>query len=169
MNEQQPRLYRNALGRFTTGVTIVTALDGCSNPVGLTVSSFNSVSLDPPLVGWNLGRKSSALRDFEQAGHFAVHILSEDQAELCARFTGAREHRFDKLDWSSGFGGAPLIAGALAVFECSIHARHDGGDHLIILGRVERFTQREGRPLVYFQGRYGAASDILNLPASEQI
>jgi flavin reductase (DIM6/NTAB) family NADH-FMN oxidoreductase RutF len=169
LNEQQPRLYRTALGRFATGVTIVTALDGRSNPVGLTVSSFNSVSLDPPLVGWNLGRKSSALKDFEQAGHFVVHVLSEDQAVLCTQFTGARERRFDKLDWSSGLGGAPLIAGALAVFECSTHARHDGGDHLIILGRVERFTQREGRPLVYFQGRYGAAADILERTPSEQV
>ena len=146
------RSLRNAFGRFATGVTIVTTQtpDG---PLGITANSFSSVSLDPPLVMWGIGRHSSRFAAFAECRHFAIHILAIEQHDLCWRF--ARSGRdFSGLDLTFNDEGAPLLAGALARFECKTANRFTGGDHEMLLGRVLRMTAREGEPMVFSAGRY---------------
>ncbi len=147
------RAFRDALGRFATGVCVITTKtkDG---PMGITANSFAAVSLDPPLVLWSPARASRRFPHFETAEHYAIHILGEDQRGLCERFT-LRDPNFDGLDWSDGPGGAPQIAGCLARFDCERVAAHDGGDHLIIVGRVTRAEYRDGAPLLFSGGQYG--------------
>lgn len=146
--------FRNALGRFATGVTIVTTLDAAGRPVGLTANSFNSVSLDPPLVLWSLARRSANLPAFEAAGRFAVNVLAADQRDLSDRFARPVEDRFAGVDWQAGAAGIPVLAGATACFECTTDNRIDGGDHVIFLGRVDRFHHADREPLIYHAGRY---------------
>jgi flavin reductase (DIM6/NTAB) family NADH-FMN oxidoreductase RutF len=144
---------RSALGHFATGVTIVTAaLDG-RPATGLAVSSFNAVSLDPPLVLWSLRRASRSLPVLREAGGFVVNVLGDHQHDLIARFAGGPHDRFDGLDWAPGRHGGPVIRGAIAHFECALHAEHDGGDHVILIGRVLAHAAEDGRPLVYWRGR----------------
>ncbi len=147
------RAFRDALGRFATGVTVVTTA-GPEGPVGFTANSFASVSLDPPLVLWSPARASARFAVFAQARHFAIHILAEEEAGLCARFA-RRGAGFDGLDHRFSPEGIPLIPGTLARYECIQHATHDGGDHLVILGRVLRYHARDGAPLLFSQGGYG--------------
>ncbi|MGD8428859.1 MAG: flavin reductase family protein [Ectothiorhodospiraceae bacterium] len=151
------RALRNALGTFATGVTIVTARGGDGAPVGLTVNSFSSVSMDPPLVLWNLSRQSPSLAAFRDSSHFAVNVLAAEQADVSTRFATPANDRFAGLVWWEGRGGAPLIAGCVSHFECRRYGLHDGGDHLIVLGEVERFTRSERDPLVFVGGRYRRA------------
>ena len=147
------RAFRDALGRFATGVTIVTCTDQ-SGPLGITANSFASVSLDPPLVLWSPARASKRFAAFEAARHFAIHILSDTQAALCSTFaTNGRD--FSALDWCAGEQGVPLIEDCLARFECSRHAVHEGGDHAIIVGRVETAQIGPGEPLLFSKGAYG--------------
>jgi flavin reductase (DIM6/NTAB) family NADH-FMN oxidoreductase RutF len=147
------RALRTALGCFATGVTIVTAaLDG-RPATGLAVSSFNAVSLDPPLVLWSLRRASRSLPVLREAGGFVVNVLGDHQHDLIARFAGGSHERFDGLDWVPGRHGGPVIRGAIAHFECALHAEHDGGDHVILIGRVLAHAAADGRPLVYWRGR----------------
>lgn len=148
---------RQALRRFATGVTIVTARRDDGAPIGLTVNSFGSVSLDPPLVLWNLSRASPNLRAFQLAEHFAINLLSHHQMELARRFAAPHPDRFASLTWQEGLGGAPVIDGSAAVFECSRFAEYPGGDHVIFLGRVDRLTTADHRPLVFFDGGFHAA------------
>jgi flavin reductase (DIM6/NTAB) family NADH-FMN oxidoreductase RutF len=147
---------RGALGRFATGVTIITARDFDGGPVGFTANSFNSVSLDPPLILWSLARTSPRLGAYRAAEHYAVNILSADQSELALAFAGKAEDRFDAVAWSEGMGGAPVLDGALAVFECAHEAVYPAGDHELFIGRVVRCTISEGAPLTYFAGRFGS-------------
>lgn len=147
------RDFRDALGRFATGVTIVTTM-GPQGPLGFTANSFASVSLDPPLVLWSPARASSRFAAFAAAGHYAIHVLALDQHPLITRF-GRGGPGFDGLDHATNAEGVPLLPGALARFECRQQSTHDGGDHLIILGRVLRFALRDGAPLVFSQGAYG--------------
>lgn len=151
-----PRPYRDALGRYATGVAVVTAREaGGGGPVGITVNSFASVSLDPPLVLWSAARASLRHAHFSVAGAFAIHVLAADQAELAARFSrnGAD---FAGIAYSLSETGVPLLANTLARFECVTETRHEGGDHTIILGRVTRFAAGPAAPpLVFAQGRYG--------------
>lgn len=151
-----PRAYRDALGRFVTGVTVVTAREaGDGGPVGITVNSFASVSLDPPLVLWSAARSSLRHAHFSEAPAFSIHVLAAGQADLAARFT-RRGEGFDGLDFSVNELGVPLLPGVLARFDCLAEARHQGGDHTIIIGRVMRFAAlMGGEPLVFAQGRYG--------------
>ncbi|MGK9052761.1 flavin reductase family protein [Neorhizobium petrolearium] len=147
------RHYRNALGTFTTGVAVVTARrpDG---PIGMTVNSFTSVSLDPPLILWSPAKSSSRHRAFTAASHFVIHVLSAEQDRLSARFTrnGAG---FEGLDWIENMEGVPVIPGTLARFECERSDLHDAGDHTLILGRVLRAAHREGDPLCFSRGTFG--------------
>jgi flavin reductase (DIM6/NTAB) family NADH-FMN oxidoreductase RutF len=152
--------FRAALGRFVTGVTVVTALDGAGRPVGLTVNSFNSVSLDPPLILWSIDRRGSFFDAFAQAPRFAVNVLSVAQKELARRFAGNPAERFDGVACEPGLAGIPLIPDCIAWFECSTRQRVDGGDHLILVGLVERFAQSPGQELLYFGGSYGAAQAL---------
>lgn len=148
------RALRDALGQFATGVTIVTTLDAAGRPVGLTANSFTSVSLEPPLVLWTLSRRSASLAAFQDAGRFAVSVLSADQHALCRRFAqrGATD-RFDGVALAPSASGLPLIAGALATFECDTFDRHEAGDHLVFVGRVLHFGASTGDALIFRGGR----------------
>ena len=149
------RDFRAALGMFATGVTIVTARGAGGEPVGLTANSFNSVSLAPPLVLWSLARSAGSMPHFERGSHYAINILASDQRELAERFAGKAEDRFAGLDFREGSGGAPILEGSAAVFECFNRSRYEEGDHVIFVGEVERCTSREGaQPLIFHGGRY---------------
>ncbi|MCL4775341.1 MAG: flavin reductase family protein [Burkholderiaceae bacterium] len=145
---------RRALGSFPTGVTVITTLDADGVFVGLTVNSFNSLSLDPPLVLWSLGTRSSTRRAFEDAGRFAVNILAEDQAAISQRFASSARNRFHGVDTHAGLGGTPLIDGCAAYIECRAQSMQLTGDHLLFIGRVEQVRTAHRRPLVYVGGRY---------------
>jgi 3-hydroxy-9,10-secoandrosta-1,3,5(10)-triene-9,17-dione monooxygenase reductase component len=152
-----PRAFRNALGAFTTGVTVVTTRDGGGRDVGLTVNSFNSVSLDPPLVLWSLARNSASLPAFLAAEHFAVHILAADQEPLSNRFAQRGADKFAGLALERGAGGVPLLPGCAARFACRTAFRHEGGDHEIFVGEVLAFEAFERAPLVFHKGGYAVA------------
>ncbi len=152
------RELRGALGRFATGVTIVTAKSDDGVYVGVTVSSFNAVSLDPPLVLWSLDRKSGTLPVFESATHFAVSVLSTDQVELSNTFASRESGKFDDLQCVEGAGGAPLIPSSLATFECRNAQQYDGGDHVIFVGEIEALDRREGTALLFHDGAYCVAA-----------
>jgi len=150
-----PREFRSALGMFATGVTIVTTLDSDGQPVGLTASSFNSVSLEPPLVLWSLSRAAASMPAFREGSHYAIHVLASDQKALAERFAARGTDRWSGVETLVGAGGAPLITGAAATFECFNRSRYDEGDHIIFVGEVERCTWREGAsPLLYHGGRF---------------
>ena len=149
------REFRAALGMFATGVTIVTARNADGTPVGLTANSFNSVSLQPPLVLWSLSRAAASLPVFRAGSHYAINVLAADQKALAERFATRGVDRFAGLDVLDGAGGAPLIAGAAAHFECFNRSRYDEGDHVIFIGEVERCSHRSGAsPLLYHGGRF---------------
>lgn len=154
MDDFSPRDFRDALGRFVTGVTLVTTR-APSGPLGMTVNSFASVSLDPPLVLWSPARKSSRFPAFEAASHFAIHVLAEDQRDLAEHFARSGAP-FPDLPFEEGLGGTPLFAGAVARFECRHAAGHDGGDHLIVVGEVLRLTMNDRPPLVFHRGAFTA-------------
>ena len=149
-----PRALRAALGEFATGVTVVTARGLDDQPVGVTINSFASVSLEPPLVLWSLGSKSPSLAVFETCSHYAVNVLAADQAELSQRFSQTENDRFAGIDLIVGASGAPLIPGCCAWFECRNEMHHPGGDHLILVGHVESFCREEKQPLVFHGGLY---------------
>ena len=156
------RAFRNALGAFPTGVAIITTLDG-GVPVGLTCNSFAAVSLDPPLVLWSLRRESQSLRAFSEAPAFAINVLAEDQNTLSAHFaSGKIADKFEGVACSAGYGGVPLIEECIARFECSTFARHEAGDHVIFIGRVERFdVGSSGDALVFYKGAYMMLTESL--------
>lgn len=150
-----PEDFRAALGQFTTGVTIVTARDPDGRLIGLTANSFNSVSLSPPLVLWSLARQSSSMPGFLAASHYAINVLAADQRLLAERFARKGIDRFEGTPWRPGLTGAPVIEGAVAVFECRHRSQHDEGDHLIFVGQVEHCRRRLGAaPLVFHGGRF---------------
>ncbi|MEY4713607.1 MAG: hypothetical protein RIS88_3057 [Pseudomonadota bacterium] len=150
-----PSEFRSALGMFATGVTIVTTLNAEGSPVGLTANSFNSVSLEPPLVLWSLSRAAASLAAFEAGSHYAINVLAADQKALAERFASKSSDRWQGVQASAGAGGAPLIAGAAATFECFNRSRYDEGDHVIFVGEVERCAWRpEVTPLLYHGGRF---------------
>lgn len=152
---------RSALGRFATGVTIVTCIDRDARRVGLTANSFNALSLDPPLVLWSLRRASPSLAAFAGAGHFAVNVLAENQIALSRRFAASRPDKFDEGVWSAGEGGAPVLAGCAAVFECATAAQQDAGDHVLFIGRVLRVGEAPIAPLLFQAGHYRMLGEIL--------
>lgn len=147
--------FRRTLGCFPTGVAIVTTADQDGAPIGLTISSFNSVSMDPPLILWSLSLNAASLPVFRASGGFAINILSADQAELPRLFSSPVEERFAGLNWQPGFGGHPVLNDAAAVIECRTYARYDGGDHEIILGEALRHRATDRTPLVFGKGRLG--------------
>lgn len=153
-----PREFRRALGSFATGVTIITTRAPDGTPVGLTVSSFNSVSLDPPLVLWSLENNSLSLPVFRDAPHWAVHVLAADQDELSARFARRGATKFQGLTLETGVGGIPLLTGCTARFQCRNAFQYNGGDHLIFVGEVQKFDRSDAPPLVFHGGRYAHAT-----------
>ena len=148
--------FRHALGCFPTGVAIITTLDEQGKECGLTCNSFSSVSLDPPLVLWSLRKKSSSIDAFRNTGAFAINVLAGDQGALSGRFaTSAIADKFEGIEFERGYAGVPLINDCVARFHCSMHQQHDAGDHVIFIGRVERFERvREDDPLVFCKGAY---------------
>jgi flavin reductase (DIM6/NTAB) family NADH-FMN oxidoreductase RutF len=148
------RHFRDVLAQFATGVTIITARTGTGTYVGFTANSFNSVSLDPPLVVWSLARRSRSLAVFEGAERYAVNVLAHDQIELARRFSRPHADRFDTVPFRLGAAAAPLIEGAVAWLECRHHALHPAGDHMLFIGQVDACAHQNIEPLVWHGGRY---------------
>ncbi|NNA67795.1 p-hydroxyphenylacetate 3-hydroxylase reductase component [Pseudomonas gessardii] len=153
-NKIDSRAFRRALGNFATGVTVVTAADASGRKVGVTANSFNSVSLDPPLILWSIDKRSTSHAVFESATHFAVNVLAADQIELSNNFARPREDRFADVEYQAGEGGAPVLADCSARFECEKYQQVDGGDHWIMIGKVVAFDDCGRSPLLYHQGAY---------------
>lgn len=147
--------YRQVLGHFATGVTVITAMDG-DEPVGMAANSFTSVSLEPPLVAFCAAKTSSTWPRIQAARHYCVNILAEDQEEICRLFATKDAERFRGIGWRTGESGAPILDDALAWIDCRIEAEHDAGDHLIVVGRVCGLGAAEGgKPLLFYRGGYG--------------
>ncbi len=150
--------FRRTLGMFATGITVVTARAADGSLVGLTVNSFNSVSLDPPLIVWSLTASSSLRSVFESCEYYAVNVLAADQQSLSNRFASRSADRFAGVEWEEGLGGAPLLVGSCAIFEVRNRERFPGGDHLVFIGEVARCERSEREPLLYFNGAYRSLS-----------
>lgn len=147
--------FRDALGMFATGVTIVTARSPDGRLVGLTANSFNSVSLAPPLVLWSLARAAGSMPTLRTGSHYAVNILAASQKELAERFARRNVERWEGVEFTEGLGGAPVLAGTVASFECFNRSRYEEGDHVIFVGEVERCSHRPGlAPLLFHGGRF---------------
>ena len=154
------RTLRDTLGLFVTGVTIITTRDEDDRPIGLTANSFNSVSLDPPLVLWSISNHARSLDAFSRAEHFAVHILRDDQADLSSLFARSGAPKFDGIEIGSGLGGVPVLPDCAACLECSLFDRHLAGDHVIYVAKIEKLSANlNAQPLVYHGGRYASLSD----------
>lgn len=152
-----PSEFRQALGMFATGVTIVTARAANGSFVGLTANSFNSVSVSPPLVLWSLARSAGSMAAFSTGSHYAINILGADQQDLAKQFAAQGIDRFSGVAFSTGSGGAPLLQGAAATFECFNRSRYEEGDHVIFVGEVEACTHRVGAsPLLFHGGKFYA-------------
>ena len=153
--------FRQVLGHFATGVTVVTGSgddDGGGGPVGLSVNSFTSVSIDPPLVAFCVGRTSTTWPRIRATGRFTVNILSADQEEVSRRFASIASgtDRFEGIGWHPSPTGSPVVEGALAWIDATVEAEHDAGDHVLVIGRVTGLeVAREGAPLVFYRGGYG--------------
>lgn len=147
------RLLRDAFGKFATGVTVVTCA-GTDGPLCITANSFSSISLDPPLVMWAPGKASRRFPLFRAAEHYAIHVLAADQADLC--WTCSREAgALERFDHTTSEAGVPLIPGCLARFECTRVACHEAGDHVIVVGQVDRAEMRDGDALAFYAGTFG--------------
>jgi flavin reductase (DIM6/NTAB) family NADH-FMN oxidoreductase RutF len=152
------RQFRDALAQFATGVTIVCTREPSGSYVGFTANSFNSVSLDPPLILWTIARRSSSLAAFDAAERYTVNVLGAEQADLARRFSRPHADRFAGVVHRLGWSDAPLIDGCVAWLECRQHARHLAGDHVIFIGEVVTVERARGSGLVFHQGRFGSAT-----------
>ena len=157
--QHDARDFRSALGSFPTGVCLITTLAPDGRRVGLTANSFSSVSLDPPMVLWSLARTASSAAVFRDAEYFAINVLGAGDAELSSHFARSGEDKFSRHAerFVEGLAGLPILQGALASFECHSRHRYYGGDHIIVIGVVERYAYDASRsPLVFHRGRYTA-------------
>ena len=152
-----PKEFRRCLGNFATGVTVITAKSADGTQVGVTANSFNSVSLDPPLILWSIIKTSSSYAVFENSDHFAVNILAADQIDLSNNFAKPSDNKFANVETQSGVGGAPLLQNTAANFQCEKYQVVDGGDHWIMIGKVVAFENLGRAPLLYVQGSYAGA------------
>ncbi len=156
MSDITPLELRRALGRFATGVTVITTRDASGKPIGLTANSFTSVSMDPPLVLWCLASRSANRKAFEQASSFAINVLSRSQEGLCRQFSDPKVvDRFAGVAWHPGASGAPLLEESLVQMECVPWDLREAGDHLIMIGRVNALQAGGGEPLVFSTGKLG--------------
>lgn len=149
-----PSLFRKALGSFATGVTVVTTSGTAGEDIGLTANSFNSVSLDPPMILWSLARSSLSLPAFRSAQHFAVHILGEDQEDISGRFARRGEDKFAGVELERGPSAIPMLKNFAARFVCRTAYQYEGGDHIIFVGEVVELDQRARAPLLFHGGQY---------------
>ena len=154
--QHDARDFRTALGTFPTGVCLITTLAPDGQRAGLTANSFSSVSLDPPMVLWSLSRSATSAPVFRDAEYFAINVLSARDAELSSHFARSGEDKFARFAdrFHGGLGGAPVLDGAAASFECHSRHRYYGGDHIIVIGVVERYQHTDLAPLVFHRGRY---------------
>ena len=154
-HESFTREFRDALGMFATGITVVATRAPDGQPIGLTVNSFNSVSLDPPLIVWSLSANLSCVPVFESCEYYSVNVLAADQDNLSNRFASRADDKFAGLEIDTGMYGVPLLRGCCARFECRNTVRHDGGDHILFISEVVRFDRDETHsPLIYWGGGY---------------
>ncbi|MCP4595711.1 flavin reductase [Neptuniibacter sp.] len=162
--------FRRSLSQFPTGVTVITTLDADGNPVGVTASSFNSVSMDPALVLWSIDKGAHSLSAFENAEYFAVNVLNRDQVSTSNNFASRGEDKFANAKYSSGLGGAPVLDDYAAQFECKTWAVYEGGDHLILVGQVEQYRYNDAaEPLVFARGSYAVSAqhpEMTNKPSA---
>ena len=156
------RELRNALGAFATGVTIITTRSRDGKPHGITVNSFSSVSLNPPLVLWSSSLYAQSLPAFQEASHFVVNILAFDQIPLSNKFATQNDDKFVDVDHIVPESGAPVLIGAAAHFECRNEFRHYGGDHIIFIGHVERFAYTDRPTLLFCRGKYMRGEPMLS-------
>ena len=146
--------FRAAMGRFASGVTVVTLKGEDNRPGGMTVSAFSSLSLEPPLILVCIDKRASVHEYFKEGNHFAVNILAEDQEVISRRFASKDEDRFDGVGYKDGTTGAPTLDGAIACLECRVVHEYPGGDHTIVVGEVIHTYATDGKPLTYFRGGY---------------
>lgn len=161
VNAGDPRALRASLGRFATGVTIMTAAGNGGGPVGLTANSFTSLSLDPPLILWSLRADSPSLFAFEVDAHFAVNVLADAQADLSRRFASRVPDKFAEVAYAVNDSGVPLLHGAAAWFECRTESRQAAGDHVLFIGAVLRHSASEQEPLLFHSGHYRLLGGLL--------
>lgn len=155
MPTEEARAFRNSLGLFATGVCVVTAMTADGEPMGLTINSFSSVSLNPPLILWSLDKGSDTMPVFEAISAFTVNVLGDQGKDLSQRLSRKGHHGLHDGEWTAGATGAPVLNEAIAHFDCVLSARHDGGDHVILVGQVKAHAHEDGaHPLLYFRGRY---------------
>lgn len=154
-----PKDFRFALGQFPTGVTIMTTRTKSGEPIGVTASSFNSVSMDPPLILWSVDKNAFSAEVFSENEYFAVNVLADSQVATSNLFACRGEDKFKDLEYENALGDSPLIEGSVAQFQCKNWSVYDGGDHLIIVGEVKKYTyNRERKPLLFSQGRYAVSN-----------
>lgn len=165
MTKIDTRELRNCFGKFATGITIITALAPDGTKLGLTVNSFSSLSLDPPMILWSLDKRSNSLDALQNASHFAVNVLASDQMELSNKFASPSDEKYNGVELAPSKCNLPLFAGAVAHLECKNIQTHDGGDHIIFIGEVEHFCISDKKPLLYANGQYAVAA---RHPATKQ-
>lgn len=155
-------LLRKALGCFPTGVVVVTTLGDNGSPVGITVNSFSSVSLDPPLILWSIALNAPSLGAFRNHSGFTINILSEEQQELSLQFARPSDDKFQGVDWHPGYADTPVLDNSMAVLQCKTYRCHEGGDHEIFLGEVQKINFNDQRPLVFHRGQFGKVAHQKN-------
>jgi flavin reductase (DIM6/NTAB) family NADH-FMN oxidoreductase RutF len=155
-----PNDFRQTLGCFATGIVIVTSLDADGNPVGMTVDSFNSVSMEPPLVLWSLNLNAPSLPAFRAHSSFIVHVLSDQQLDLCKKFAKSGTDKFAGVDWQPGLDGSPLLRDTVATIQCTAYRQYEGGDHEIHLGQVMASSVSDRKPLIYNRGEFGKFGEL---------
>lgn len=151
---QDPKAFRNALGQFATGVTVITTVDKQGNKIGMTANSFSSVSLDPQLVLWSIAKTCKVFAEFNECKHFAIHVLNAEQQAISNQFASNCEDRFADIATHEGLGGTPILDNYAALFECELDNQYEGGDHIILIGKVINFDNRGGKPLLFHAGGY---------------
>lgn len=165
-NTHGSRSFRSCLGTYGTGVAVVTTCTTDGELRGLTVNSFSSLSLDPPLILWSIGRNVQSFSSFMDCQRFAINVLAADQIQFAKRFSASGGNKFQTVAHLCGIGGVPLLPDCTAWFECSVAARHDAGDHVIIIGHVDRF-ESSGRPgLLFIAGSFYSANAIASVSAT---
>ena len=153
MKTQDLKFLRKTLGKYSTGVTVVTSIDNDRNPIGMTVNSFTSVSLQPALVLWCIDKKQPSYNSFMNAEGYAVNILSKDQNDICYKFASQLDNKFENVNWKCSKNGFPLLKNCLAWFDCKKWNYYSGGDHQILVGEVTSFDSVELEPLTYWNGQ----------------
>ena len=153
MKTSDSKFLRKTLGKYSTGVTVVTSIDNYGNPIGMTVNSFTSVSLQPALVLWCIDKKQPSYNSFMNAEGYAVNILSKAQNDLCHKFASQLDDKFENVDWKKSENGFPLVKNSLAWLDCKKWNYYSGGDHQILVGEVTSFDTCELEPLTYWNGQ----------------